>query len=125
MLANTLQTNLVRSFAEEVTKTKGKDVGNKQVEYNGEAVAAPVTVNPDCGYITVYTGVNVNTAIGVGTLLIIRKEGKYIVRYLQTTLNNVYKCNLIVDVIYGKATKYAVKKHYLKIGCKGDNVVWP
>lgn len=52
------------------------------------------------------------------------KEGKYIVRYLQTTLNNVYKCNLIVDGIYGKATKSAVKKYYLKIGCKGDHVVW-
>lgn len=52
------------------------------------------------------------------------KEGKYIVRYLQTTLNNVYKCNLIVDGIYGKATKSAVKKHYLKKGHKGDHVVW-
>ena len=52
------------------------------------------------------------------------KEGKYIVRYLQTTLNNVYKCNLIVDGIYGKATKSVVKKHYLKIGRKGDHVVW-
>lgn len=51
-------------------------------------------------------------------------EGKYIVRYLQTTLNNVYKCNLLVDGIYGKATKSAVKKYYLKIGCKGDHVVW-
>lgn len=51
-------------------------------------------------------------------------EGKYIVRYLQTTLNNVYKCNLIVDGIYGKATKSAVKKYYLKIGCRGDHVVW-
>lgn len=51
-------------------------------------------------------------------------EGKYIVRYLQTTLNNVYKCNLLVDGIYGKATKSAVKKYYLKIGCRGDHVVW-
>lgn len=51
-------------------------------------------------------------------------EGKYIVRYLQTTLNNVYKCNLLVDGIYGKSTKSAVKKYYLKIGCKGDHVVW-
>ena len=51
-------------------------------------------------------------------------EGKYIVRYLQTTLNNVYKCNLLVDGIYGKATKSAVKKYYLKIGCKGEHVVW-
>ncbi len=51
-------------------------------------------------------------------------EGKYIVRYLQTTLNNVYKCNLFVDGIYGKSTKSAVKKYYLKIGCKGDHVVW-
>ena len=52
------------------------------------------------------------------------EEGKYIVRYLQTTLNNVYKCNLIVDGIYGNATKVAVKKHYLKMGDKGDHVVW-
>ena len=52
------------------------------------------------------------------------KEGKYIVRYLQTTLNNVYKCKLIVDGIYGKATKSAVKQHYLKMGHKGDHVVW-
>ena len=51
-------------------------------------------------------------------------EGKYIVRYLQTTLNNVYKCNLLVDGIYGKSTKSSVKKYYLKIGCKGDHVVW-
>lgn len=51
-------------------------------------------------------------------------EGKYIVRYLQTTLNNVYKCNLLVDGIYGKSTKSDVKKYYLKIGCKGDHVVW-
>lgn len=51
-------------------------------------------------------------------------EGKYIVRYLQTTLNNVYKCNLLVDGIYGKSTKSAVKKYYLKIGCRGDYVVW-
>lgn len=41
--------------------------------------------------------------------------GKYIVRYLQTTLNNVYRCNLVVDGIYGKATKSVVKQHYLKI----------
>lgn len=52
------------------------------------------------------------------------KEGKYIVRYLQTTLNNVYKCRLVVDGIYGKATKSAVKKHYLKMGHKGEHVVW-
>lgn len=52
------------------------------------------------------------------------KEGKYIVRYLQTTLNNVYKCNLVVDGIYGKATKSAVNQHYLKMGHKGDHVVW-
>ncbi len=52
------------------------------------------------------------------------KEGKYIVRYLQTTLNNVYKCKLVVDGLYGPATKSAVKKHYLKIGNKGDHVVW-
>ncbi|MDY3373291.1 MAG: peptidoglycan-binding protein [Terrisporobacter othiniensis] len=51
-------------------------------------------------------------------------EGKYTVRYLQTTLNNVYKCNLLVDGIYGKSTKSAVKKYYLKIGCRGDHVVW-
>lgn len=52
------------------------------------------------------------------------KEGKYIVRYLQTTLNNVYKCSLIVDGIYGNSTKSTVKQHYLKMGHKGDHVVW-
>ena len=49
---------------------------------------------------------------------------KYIVRYLQSTLNKVYKCNLVVDGIYGKATKDVVKKHYLKMGDKGEHVVW-
>ena len=49
---------------------------------------------------------------------------KYIVRYLQSTLNKVYKCNLVVDGIYGKATKDAVKKHYLKMGDKGEHVMW-
>ncbi|MDU2200113.1 MAG: peptidoglycan-binding protein [Terrisporobacter othiniensis] len=49
---------------------------------------------------------------------------KYIVRYLQSTLNKVYKCNLVVDGIYGKATKDVVKKHYLKMGNKGEHVMW-
>ena len=49
---------------------------------------------------------------------------KYIVRYLQSTLNKVYKCNLVVDGIYGKATKDVVKKHYLKMGDKGEHVMW-
>ena len=48
---------------------------------------------------------------------------KYIVRYLQSTLNKVYKCNLVVDGIYGKATKDVVKKHYLKMGDKGEHVM--
>ena len=52
------------------------------------------------------------------------EEGKYIVRYLQSTLNKVYKCNLIVDGIYGESTKAVVKKYYLKMGDKGDHVVW-
>lgn len=52
------------------------------------------------------------------------EEGKYIVRYFQSTLNKVYKCNLVVDGIYGKATKAAVKKHYLKMGDRGEHVVW-
>ena len=49
---------------------------------------------------------------------------KYIVRYLQSTLNKVYKCNLVVDGIYGKATKDVVKMHYLKMGDKGEHVMW-
>ena len=52
------------------------------------------------------------------------KKGKYIVRYLQEVLNKVYKCNLAVDGIYGKATKDAIKKHYLKMGDKGEHVMW-
>ena len=51
-------------------------------------------------------------------------EGKYIVRYLQTTLNNVYKSGLVVDGIYGPATKAAVKEHLLKEGSQGEHVVW-
>ena len=53
-----------------------------------------------------------------------KEEGKYIVRYLQDTLNKVYKCNLAVDGIYGEATKDVIKKHYLKMGDKGEHVMW-
>ena len=53
-----------------------------------------------------------------------KEEGKYIVRYLQDTLNKMYKCNLAVDGIYGESTKDAVKKHYLKMGDKGEHVMW-
>ena len=53
-----------------------------------------------------------------------KEEGKYIVRYLQDTLNKMYKCNLAVDGIYGKATKDVIKKHYLKMGDKGEHVMW-
>lgn len=44
----------------EITKCNPKvSVKNKQVTYDGNAVGLDVTVTPDCGYITVYTGVNV------------------------------------------------------------------
>ncbi|WP_455537668.1 MBG domain-containing protein, partial [Terrisporobacter sp.] len=44
----------------EVTKCTPKvSVGNKQVQYDGQAVPLPVTVTPESGYITVYTGLNV------------------------------------------------------------------
>lgn len=50
--------------------------------------------------------------------------GKYIVRYLQQTLNEVYGTKLDVDGLYGPATKAAVKSHYLKKGHKNNHVVW-
>lgn len=50
--------------------------------------------------------------------------GKYIVRYLQQSLNTSYKLGLAVDGLYGPKTKNAVKSHFLKIGHRGEHVVW-
>ena len=52
------------------------------------------------------------------------QSGKYIVRYLQRSLNADYGCNLAVDGLYGPKTKAAVKMHLIKKGCKGDHVEW-
>ena len=52
------------------------------------------------------------------------QSGKYIVRYLQRSLNADYGCNLAVDGLYGPKTKAAVKRHPIKKGCKGDHVEW-
>ena len=52
------------------------------------------------------------------------QSGKYIVRYLQRSLNADYGCNLAVDGSYGPKTKAAVKRHLIKRGCKGDHVEW-
>ena len=49
-------------------------------------------------------------------------EGKYIVRYLQTVLNNVYGAGLTVDGLYGPKTEVAIR--VLKVGSKGDHVIW-
>lgn len=50
--------------------------------------------------------------------------GKYIVRYLQTCLNDNYNLNLAIDGSFGPATQNAVNKHYLNEGDKGDHVIW-
>ena len=50
------------------------------------------------------------------------KEGKYIVRYLQTVLNSVYGAGLIVDGLYGPKTEAAIRT--LKVGSRGDHVIW-
>lgn len=50
--------------------------------------------------------------------------GKYIVRYLQTCLNDDYGFNLAVDGSFGPATQAAVKKQYLNEGDKGPHVIW-
>lgn len=50
--------------------------------------------------------------------------GKYIVRYLQTCMNQNYNCKLDVDGSFGPATKKAVEKNYLNKGDKGEHVVW-
>ena len=49
-------------------------------------------------------------------------EGKYIVRYLQTVLNNQYGAGLVVDGLYGPKTEAAIRT--LKVGSKGDHVIW-
>lgn len=53
-----------------------------------------------------------------------KDKGEYIVRYLQTSLNSEYRCGLVVDGIYGKPTKAAAKKYYLKEGYIGEHVIW-
>ena len=50
--------------------------------------------------------------------------GKYIVRYLQTCLNENYGLELAVDGYFGPATKSAVSKFYLNKGDKGAHVTW-
>ena len=50
--------------------------------------------------------------------------GKYIVRYLQTCLNENYGLDLAVDGYFGPATQAAVSKNYLNSGDKGAHVVW-
>ena len=52
------------------------------------------------------------------------QSGKYIVRYLQRSLNADYGCNLAVDGSYGPKTKAAVKSHLIKRGSKGEFVGW-
>lgn len=50
--------------------------------------------------------------------------GKYIVRYLQSCLNQNYGCKLAIDGSFGPATQSAVNKNYLNQGDKGEHVVW-
>lgn len=50
--------------------------------------------------------------------------GKYIVRYLQTCLNESYGCKLALDGSFGPATQRATSKYPLKSGCKGEHVTW-
>lgn len=50
--------------------------------------------------------------------------GKYIVRYLQSCLNQNYGCKLAIDGSFGPATQKAVNKNYLNKGDKGPHVIW-
>ncbi|MGL4451385.1 MAG: peptidoglycan recognition protein family protein [Sarcina sp.] len=50
--------------------------------------------------------------------------GKYIVRYLQSCLNDDYNLNLAEDGSFGPASQKAVDKHYLNEGDKGEHVIW-
>lgn len=50
--------------------------------------------------------------------------GKYIVRYLQTCLNQNYGTKLVIDGSFGKLTQEQVNKHYLNKGDKGEHVIW-
>lgn len=50
--------------------------------------------------------------------------GKYIVRYLQSCMNQNYGCKLAIDGSFGPATQRAVNKNYLNKGDKGQHVVW-
>lgn len=50
--------------------------------------------------------------------------GKYIVRYLQSCLNQNYGCKLAIDGSFGPATQKAVNKNYLNKGDKGSHVIW-
>lgn len=50
--------------------------------------------------------------------------GKYIVRYLQSCLNQNYGCKLAIDGSFGPASQRAVEKNYLNKGDKGQHVVW-
>lgn len=50
--------------------------------------------------------------------------GRYIVRYLQTCMNQNYGTKLDIDGSFGKLTQAQVNKHYLNKGDKGEHVVW-
>lgn len=50
--------------------------------------------------------------------------GKYIVRYLQSCLNQNHGCKLAIDGSFGPATQKAVNKNYLNKGDKGPHVIW-
>ena len=50
--------------------------------------------------------------------------GKYIVRYLQTVLNQCYCSTLVVDGYYGAKTEAVIKAHPLKVGSKNNHVIW-
>ena len=50
--------------------------------------------------------------------------GKYIVRYLQSCLNQNYGYKLAVDGSFGPATQKAVSNNYLQKGDKGEHVIW-
>lgn len=50
--------------------------------------------------------------------------GKYIVRYLQSCLNQNFGTKLAIDGSFGPATQRAVNRHYLNKGDRGQHVIW-
>lgn len=69
-------------------------------------------------YIDLVDSIQANEPVGSKT------TGKYIVRYLQETLNDCYKAGLDIDGSFGPKTQDVVKTHYLKQGSKGAHVIW-